>query len=148
MEKREMFSFLLLINNLFTTGLSFLLLSISAIDSYQEQLISYVFYLVCILHCFYKYHLYHSSIHTLLLIKNWKFIINFYKSISGCWFIRLNIRFQIQSLQLLIFCMDDENFVVDLDCSFMFSFIISKLIILCIALLYCYIFTYFFFFTY
>ena len=60
-KKREMFSFLPLINNSVTIGLSLLLLSISAIVL-SKQLIFWVFCLRCILQYFYKYHLYHSNI--------------------------------------------------------------------------------------
>ena len=50
---REMFSFFPLINNAVTTGLRFLLLSISAIISSKT---------ISILQYFYKYHPYHLSI--------------------------------------------------------------------------------------
>ena len=54
-----------------------------------------------------------TSLH--FLIKNWyftwygSFVYKYLLSISGWWFIKLNndFFFQIQSLQLLIFCMDD-----------------------------------------
>ena len=58
-----MFSFVPLINNSVTIGLSFLLLSITAIiSSKKKKKKIYVFYWGCILQCFYIYHLYHSSI--------------------------------------------------------------------------------------
>ena len=60
-KTREMFSFLLLINNVVTTRLSLLLLSISAIIS-SKRLMFYTFYLGCNLQCFSKYHPYHLNI--------------------------------------------------------------------------------------
>ena len=50
----------------------------------------------------------------------------------------MNLFFQIQSLQLLIFCIDDQEFVANLDyiLLFVFSITSSKLIIFCIVLLY------------
>ena len=51
----------------------------------------------------------------------------------------MNLFFQIQILHLM-FCMDNQKCMTNLDCFFIFSFTISsKLIIFCIALLYCYI---------
>ena len=51
----------------------------------------------------------------------------------------MNFFFQIQILELM-FCMDNQKCMANLDCFFIFSFTISsKLIIFCIALLYCYI---------
>ena len=55
-KTREMFSFLPLINNSVTIGLS--VLSIIS----QKQLIFYVSYLDCAIQCFYKYHPNYSSI--------------------------------------------------------------------------------------
>ena len=60
-KARQIFSFLPLINNSITSGLSFLLLSISAIN-HQIQSMICVFYLDCNLQYFYNYHPYHSGI--------------------------------------------------------------------------------------
>ena len=57
-----MLTFLPFIDNSFTIGLSFLLLSILAIMSSKTINIFYVIYLDCILQYFYKYHAYHLSI--------------------------------------------------------------------------------------
>ena len=60
-KTREIFSFLPLINNSVTIGLTFILLSISAIISSKRiNILCSLF--GCILHYFYKYHPYHSSI--------------------------------------------------------------------------------------
>ena len=58
---KEMFSFASLINNSVATVLIFLLLSTSAITSPKKKLF-YVFYLGCILLCFYKHYPYYLSI--------------------------------------------------------------------------------------
>ena len=60
-KTREMFSFLPLINNSVTIGLSFLLLSVLAIIS-SKTINIFRFYLNCILQYFYKYLSCHSSI--------------------------------------------------------------------------------------
>ena len=60
-KAREMFTFLLLMNNAVTIDWRFFLLSIPAIISSNTP-ISCIFYLDCICQYFHKYHSYHSSI--------------------------------------------------------------------------------------
>ena len=57
----DMFNFLPLIKNSFTTGFSFLLLIISA-SYHQNLLILYISYMDCILQYFHKYFPYHLNI--------------------------------------------------------------------------------------
>ena len=59
-KTREIFSFLSLINNSVTIGLSFLLLIISAIIS-SNTINIFSFYLDCVFQYFYGYHPYHLS---------------------------------------------------------------------------------------
>ena len=112
-KKCVIFNFLPVINNSITIGLSFLLLSISAIIS-SNKIRFFCFYLGYNLQYFYKYQPYYLNIQfrkrlriikcfvptsSRFLIQNWyfaSFISLTYKSIlsiSDCWFIKLNNEF-------------------------------------------------------
>ena len=68
---------------------------------------------------------------SLLLINNWYFAsyrtlaYKNFLSISFWWIIRLNNELVSPNLQLLIFCMDDQEFVANLDYAFWYFFIVS-----------------------
>ena len=87
-----MFIFLLLINNSVVIGLSFLLLSTSAITS-SETINVLRFYLGCILQCFYKYHIYLTI---QLKLSNFR-ILKYFKSVLS--------RLLIKKIYILL-CMD------------------------------------------
>ena len=130
-----MFSFLPLINNSVTIRLCFLLVSISAIIS-SKTINFFVFYwnyifnvfinLIHIILVFNKsfriVKMLYSNILIFFLIKNWYFAsygslaYKWILSISGSWFIRLkmNLFFQIQSLKLLIFSLNDQECLASL----------------------------------
>ena len=63
------------------------------------------------------------------------------KSLSSCWFVRLSnaFVFQIQILQWSTFCIDDHEFVANLNYGFFCNIIIVNRIC-CIVLLFCYIY--------
>ena len=154
--------FLPLKNNWVTTGLSFLLLSISAIiSSKMIHTLRFLFGLYSSIFLYISSISFEYSIKALESLKYFKFVLSLlliknryfssygslaYKyilSISGCWFIRLNNEFVFP---------DPEPPIINILyrwsgiygqfglCSFMFSFVTSsKLITFCILLLYCYI---------
>ena len=135
MKTREIFSFLPLKNNSVIIGLSFLLLRISAnISPKKINILRFLFEL-------------YSSMFLLISSISFEYSLkaseslNFYASY---WWTELlnwlmNLFFQIQSLQLLISYMDDQEFVANLDYVFHVFFCNIIKVNLCIFLLYCYI---------
>ena len=131
METREMFSFF-----------SYCRMKFFITKHISNHIIKYVFYLDSILQYFYKYHRYHLSIQQKLLnllnTLSLKFFVcqfeidifllmdlqrinKFYQYLIHYLYDQvMHLSFHIKSLQLIIFCMDDQEFLAILDFALLF----------------------------
>ena len=123
-----MFNFLPLINNSVTTGLDFLLLMISAIISSKAinvlRFFTYIVFLIsseCSKKALGSLKGFNPLL-SLLLIKNWyfasygSFAYKYILSIPACCVLNsMHLFFQIQKLLLLVFCMDDLEYMATLN---------------------------------